>query len=62
MLIPFPHRGQGVLSKAFPGDPFPPKRRRDPHTLGFPYPPVWFHLIDTFTLKSRPRNFGRHAA
>ena len=34
---------QGAYIRLSPGSPIPPKRRRDPHTLGSPHPPVWFH-------------------
>ncbi len=40
--IRFP-QGGGCLIRLSQGSPITPKRRRDPHTLGSPHPPVWFH-------------------
>jgi len=34
---------QGAYIRLSPGSPIPPTRLRDPHTLGSPHPPVWFH-------------------
>ena len=41
------HFPTGCLSKAFPGDPFPPKRRRDPHILWALRIPLSGSMMDT---------------
>ena len=56
----------GVIYMLPPGEPHPPKRRRDPTPRALRLPPIWFHdgdraVIDAFTLSSQLRHFGRLA-